>query len=101
MNNIKYESVEKNLHFIVAEMELQVLAVNDYYNSGLTLEEEIRQIREFIDVGECDLAYQSIIANLQSAPFLLSGNSSIKLLEVALKMKFKTDRDEDVEFDFR
>jgi hypothetical protein len=42
-----------------------------------------------------------MVANLEKFPFTLSGPAAVKLLEVGLKMRYKTDRTEDEAFDMR
>lgn len=64
--------------------------------------EMVEQVREYIeDVGEFGVAYESLVCTLEGLPFQLSGSTAIKLLEVGLLMKFKTELPEDAPFDSR
>jgi len=65
-------------------------------------EAEIEQIREYIEVaGEYGVAYESLVSLIESYPVKLTGLAAVKLLEVGLLMRFKTERDEDACFDSR
>jgi hypothetical protein len=64
--------------------------------------EMVEQVREYIeDAGEFGVAYESLVCTLEGFPFKLSGSTAIKLLEVGLLMKFKTELPEDAPFDSR
>ncbi|MBB3059991.1 hypothetical protein [Microbulbifer rhizosphaerae] len=94
--------VEKKLLGILEEMEAQKSLSTSYPEDGLSFEEEVQQIREYIeDAGEYSIAYEVIVANLEQIPFLLTGSSAVALLEVGLVMKYKTDREEDLFLDSR
>lgn len=68
----------------------------------MRLEEQLEQIREWIeDANEYEIAYELIVCLLEQFQFQLSGGAAVKLLEVGLLMRFKTDKAEDEEFDFR
>jgi hypothetical protein len=87
--------VKVRLSSILDEMVGQSNLANSYQSHAMSFEEEMDQVREFIAVGEYGLAYESIVVNLEQAPFSLTGASAISLLEVALVMKFKTSRESD------
>ncbi len=88
--------VETRLRSILNEMNSQSTLESYYSSDSLSFEEEMEQIREYIvEAGEYGLAYESIVINLEEVPFTLSSSNAVKLLEVGLLMKFKTDRDED------
>jgi hypothetical protein len=96
--------IEGRLLRIVDEMAGQINepALAPYYPAGrLPLAEELSQMREYVNCGENGLAYESIVANLESCPFTLSGGAAVSLLELGLIMQYKTDRDEDATFDHR
>jgi hypothetical protein len=61
----------------------------------------MKQIREFVEVGEYGIAYESMVADIEALPFVLSGKAAVSLLELGLLFGYKTDRDEDREFDRR
>lgn len=61
----------------------------------------MKQIREFVEVGEYGIAYESMVAHLEALPFVLSGKAAVSLLELGLLFGFKTEREEDREFDRR
>jgi hypothetical protein len=97
-----HQIIEDNLLNVVNEFEDQIHLGNEVPSDQLSLEEQIVQIREFIELaGECEIAYESIIALLELLPFKLTNTTVIKLIEVSLLMKYKTDRDEDKIFDMR
>ena len=101
-NQEREQRVEHNLIFILAEMEVQIGLANNYPEGGLSFAEEMAQMSEYIHTaGEYGLAYESIIANLETVPFKLSGVAAVRLLEAGLILGFKTERDEDKAFDFR
>lgn len=60
----------------------------------------MNQIREFFEIGgEFELAYEYIIGLLEELPFVLTSTASIKLLDVGLLMRFKTNDEKDSIFD--
>ena len=98
MNNSKMKDmIVSRLERILESMCSQRLEVASHYSPDqLSLDEEIAQIKELLrDANEFVLAYESIIANLESVPFSLSGKCAVGLLEVALLLRFKTERNED------
>ncbi len=103
MTSIDIDSfVETRLQDILEEMKTQDELAIHYSPDSLSFGEEIEQIREYVeDAGEYSLAYESIVVNLEEVPFGLSSSNAIKLLEVGLIMKYKTERDEDVFLDSR
>ena len=100
---LNYDDIAGRLAQVHKEMTLQGDSVKASYPSeGLSFEEEMEQIREFIEeAGEYGIAYECLVANLESAPFVITAKSTLALLEVALLFGFKTDRDEDAKFDRR
>lgn len=57
---------------------------------------------ELIDAhGEYGIAYESLVALLESEDLPLRSASAVKLLEVGLLFGFKTDRPDDMKFDLR
>jgi hypothetical protein len=69
---------------------------------GLSFSEHIEQLREWIlSVGEYGIAYESLVVILEKYPFRVSGRAAVQLLEVGLYLQYKTDRDEDAEFNIQ
>ena len=100
MNHI--ELVELNLLDIISELEKQHEIGKTFPSEQLSFEEQIEQLREFIlDAAEYGIAYESLVSLLSSYDFILTGKSSVKLLEAGLLMKFKTELPEDSIFDNR
>jgi hypothetical protein len=97
-----YQILEKNLLSIIDELETQSHLGNKIPSNILSLEEQISQWRELIELaGEYEIAYESIISLLEILPFQLTNITAIKLIEVSLILRYKTDRDEDKIFDSR
>jgi hypothetical protein len=90
--------VEKRLLRILSEIAQQEKTASGYGPDTLSFADEMEQIREWIDVREYGLAYESLVVNIEQSPFVLSGATAIALLEVGLVMGYKTDRDEDAMF---
>jgi hypothetical protein len=95
------ELVRSNLEYVLLELERQSNLAHCYPDERLSFKDEMLQIREYIGVGEYNLAYESILVNLEQVPFTVSGLAAIKLLEVGLVMGYKTERSEDQAFDMR
>lgn len=101
MKRIDYLFIENNLLYIYEEMLTQDMSEYDIegYN---TWQGTMEQIFEFIDLaGEYALAYEYIIHDLRELPYKLSGKASIKLLELGLIFRYKSELEEDVVFDLR
>ena len=115
MKNIDWQFIENNLLFIYQEMLTQGEVNNSSSVRELTKEEiafgitriptwqeSMEQLFEYIDVaGEYELAYEAIIWDLENLTYHLSGKASIKLLELGLIFKYKSELEEDNIFDFR
>lgn len=95
------ESVQLRLSDVLSEIIAQSRVGETYPTSCQSFNDEMSQILEYISVGEYSIAYECIVANLEKFPFTLSGPTAIKLLEVGLRMGYKTDRPEDEAFDMR
>jgi hypothetical protein len=97
-----HEIIESNLMLVLEEMEGQPEVGRSYPPDLMPYEEEMAQIREFIDLaGEYGLAFEYINGALERFPYRISGKAAIKLLEVGLLMGFKSEGDEDKRFDRR
>jgi hypothetical protein len=92
--------LEGNLTFVADDLFAQLEQVDAGRDANrLSCQEQLAQIREFIDLaGEYGLAYESIVALLERYPFQLAGANVVKLLEVGLLLGFKTKRPEDQVF---
>lgn len=97
-----FELLEDNLMFILNELIAQPNVAPLFQPEILSYEEHIKELHEFIDLaGEYGIAYELIICLLEDFPFNLSGKAAVKLLETGLMMGFKTEREEDADFDRR
>lgn len=94
--------VRSRLMDVLLELQMQTSLATHYPKNRLSFRDQMEQIHEYIaDAGEYGLAYESIIANLEQIPFTLSGVAAVKLLEVGLIMRYKTERPQDQVFDMR
>ncbi|APA87541.1 hypothetical protein BJG93_18845 [Paraburkholderia sprentiae WSM5005] len=103
MNSLSNNAlIEHNLTFILSEMKAQPEVAQHYPPNGLTYDEHLSQIHEFIaDAGEYGLAYEYVVGALESIPFRLTGAAAVKLLEIGLLMGFKSEHEIDKRFDRR
>ena len=90
--------ITRHLLSILSEIQGQNGVAAFYPKEQLSFHEEMNQIKEFIEVDEAGLAYESLVATLENMPFVLSSAAAIHLLEVGLLMGFKTQRPEDAMF---
>ncbi|MDR5884301.1 hypothetical protein [Caballeronia sp. LZ032] len=101
-NKSDYELIEENLLIVLLEMEEQPEVARAYPPDAMTYEDEMAQIREFIDLaGEYGLAFEYINSSLEQYPYKVSGKAAVKLLEVGLLIGFKSENDKDSRFDRR
>jgi hypothetical protein len=99
---VNHELVENNLSAVLTEIRGQVDVGKPFPPELQSFSEQVEQIREWIeDAREYGLAYESLVTMLEAFPFQLSGRAVIKLLEVGLLMRLKTERPEDAQFDSR
>jgi hypothetical protein len=88
----KKTEIETRLLFILHELESQKNVSLTYSENTLSFNDEMKQIHEFIEfANEYGLAYETIVAAIESHPFILSGKAAIALLEVGLLFGYKTD----------
>ncbi|MHC9086252.1 hypothetical protein ACYX7E_14670 [Luteimonas sp. RIT-PG2_3] len=84
------DEVETALMLLHREMAGQASVALLVPKELMSFDDQIEQIREWIeDAGEYGIAYQSMVALLESYPFSISGPAAIKLLEVGLSFGFK------------
>jgi hypothetical protein len=103
MTDEEYDTIiYDNLVRILLAMESQKDMSCQYGDNTLPFDAHIQQLRTYIEqAGEYAIAYESIVATLESMPFTLSGAVAVYLLEVGLLMRYKTSRDKDRLFDCR
>ncbi len=102
MSEVKRTQMETRLLRILDELERQLGVAAAYPEGALQFGDEMKQIREFIEVaGEYGAAYECLVAAIESHPFVVSGTAAISLLELGLLLGYKTERNEDSEFDRR
>jgi hypothetical protein len=94
--------VKERLLYILNDLEGQPVVSATYPANALSYDEEMQQIREFVEVaGEYGLAYESLVAAIECHPYVLSGRAAISLLELGLFLGYKTERDEDKVYERR
>ncbi|SEL92877.1 hypothetical protein SAMN05216359_1279 [Roseateles sp. YR242] len=94
--------IPANLLAILDEVRQQPDVGTGFPPELLTFSGHVERLREWIeDANEFGIAYELLVSMLENFPFQLSGPTAVKLLEVGLVMQFKTDRPQDVRFDFR
>jgi hypothetical protein len=97
-----FNFVEENLFFVLRELEAQPEVASYFPKDIMSYGDQLAQLREYLeDAGEYGLAYEGIVSLLETMPFKLTGQATIKLLEVGLLFGFKTDADKDKNFDKR
>lgn len=100
--SVNFEVIESNLRAVLAEIQAQPEIGGVFPAELQTYADQVQQISEFIEqAGEYGVAYESLICMLERFPFTLSGPAAIKLLEVGLLMRFKTELPDDAQFDYR
>ena len=88
-----FELVESRLYLILLELRSQSHLSNYFGGATLSLDEELENIREYIeDAGEYGIAYDSIVSLLENAPFVLTSNAALALLEVGLLLGYKSGK---------
>ena len=96
------EIIKERLRAVLDEMKDQVQLSNHFGGESLSFDEEMEQIREFIeDAGEFGIAYEVLVANLAKVPFVISGKAAVYLLEAGLLLGYKTDDANDRIYDRR
>jgi hypothetical protein len=94
--------IESNLLAVLAELSQQPAVGATFPSEMRSYPEQVEQLREYVELaGEYGVAYEALVSMLEMFPFQLSGPVAVKLLEVGLLMKFKTERPEDSQFDSR
>ncbi|HEX4145038.1 MAG TPA: hypothetical protein VHY91_16145 [Pirellulales bacterium] len=101
MDRTDFTRLEERLVSVLGELKGQPQVARSYPPNTLSYADEMTQLGEFIDVGEFGLAYELVVAALETKPFALTGAAAVALLELGLLFGFKTDSPEDAEFDRR
>lgn len=95
-------TVESKLIKVLDELSVQHTVGNLFPADQMSFIDEVAQIREWIvSHGEYGIAYESLVATLEQFPFTLTGPTAVLLLEIGLTFRFKSEREEDREFDSR
>jgi hypothetical protein len=98
----RWKLMEDNLATVLAEIRTQPDVGKLFPPELQSLPEEIEMLQGWIEEArEYGIAYEALVCLLESYPFQLSGRAAIKLLEVGLLMRLKTERPEDAAFDSR
>ena len=94
--------IEDNLRAIVSELYSQDDIGQQFPPELQSFSEQIAQICEWIDdAGEYGVAYEVLVSMLERFQFKLTGGAAVKLLEVGLVLRFKTEQPKDAQFDSR
>ena len=102
MTGLTTNLIRERLQGVLDEMRKQSHLANHFGGASLSFDEEMEQLREFIeDAGEYGVAYESIVSALEDVPFVLSGKAAVNLLEVGLLLGYKTEKPSDKPYDRR
>lgn len=94
--------VTQGLNAIMDEIRSQKNIGETFPQNMQCFDDWLEQMDELVKyAGEFSIAYESIVATLEQFPFAISGPTAVRLIEVGLIMKYKTERDCDVIFDGR
>lgn len=97
------EFIAARLRLLFDEMRAQkghVMAV--YASSARGFDLEFEQLGEYIDdANELGIAYEVLVCNLEFAPYVLTAQASLAILELGLLFGFRTERPCDEIFDRR
>jgi hypothetical protein len=100
--SVNIKLIKDRLTAVLAEIRVQNDVGRLFPPEVQGFSEQVGQISEWIeDADEYGIAYESLVSMLEEFPFQISGRVAIKLLEVGLLMRFKTERVEDAAFDSR
>lgn len=96
---MKTPEVESRLYRVIDEFEQQRQSIEAGARKIDDFEWQIGLLREFVDVGECGLAFESVICWCEMFPITLTGPAAVALVELALHFGYKTTRNEDAKYD--
>lgn len=91
--------VESRLHRLIDEIAAQRSEIKSCFRDEADFDRQIALLREFVDVGEGGLAYESILLRCEFIPMKFSASAVLTFVELALHFGYKTTRDEDAKFD--
>jgi hypothetical protein len=90
MNHDRAKKITQRLTLVLIERRKQKAKVAPLYPPDtLQFDDEMTQLKEYLDVNEYGIAYESIVAALEQLPFILTGKAAVSLLEVGLALGFK------------
>ncbi|MCA8985893.1 MAG: hypothetical protein KDA76_19425 [Planctomycetaceae bacterium] len=102
MNREIAAAVQARLRCILEEMREQTHLSRHFGGESLTFHDAMDQITEYLEeAGEFGIAYESIVASLEQAPFVLTGKAAVSLLEAGLLLGYKSDDPKDTVYDRR
>ncbi len=101
MTRLAPNELQNRLLILLDELERQRSVGSTYSDKFLSYEDQMRQIREFIEIGEYGLAYEYLVGAVELHAFMLSGKAAISLLELGLAFGFKTENQDDRVLDRR
>lgn len=85
MAKLTANQIEDRLRLVLEELETQTSVASSYLPGYLSFDDEMKQLREWIDEArEYGIAYESIVAALDTHPFRITGKAAVALLEVGL-----------------
>lgn len=93
--------IEDNLTAILGELRTQNYQSFMCRENELSIQDTMDEVEEFVNVDEYGLAYEIIVSLLEIYPFALSGRCCIRLLEVGLLVGYKSNDNDDRDFDMR
>jgi hypothetical protein len=96
--NLMVDQIKDRLKIIISEIQNQSHIGELFSNDGLSFSDLIDQLYEYVDCNEQGIAYETVVVYLEECPFVLSGRTSVALLELGLLFGFRTERPEDLKF---
>jgi len=100
--NDNRQLIAAHLLTVLNEVRQQEGIGSSFTTELLPFAAQAEQIRGWIeDAREYGIAYESLISMLEHFPFQVSGRTAVRLLEVGLLLRYKTELAEDARFDSR
>lgn len=91
--------VESRLLKVIEEIEQQRESILYEFKGDEDFQWQLALLREYVEVGECGLAYECLICWCELIPMKFSSSAVVMFIELALHFGFKTTREEDARFD--
>ena len=82
--------IENNLSLVIDEMAAQSDVAKTYPAGLLPHIDHMEQLKEWLDVGEAGIAYESIDDSLEKLPYTLSDRAAAKLSEAGRLLGFSS-----------